>query len=445
MDPWQADILTASLGETASGHWSAFEVAVMVARQNGKGSILEARELAGLLLFGEKLIMHTAHEMKTAMEGFRRMRELLQSSRDLERHIKRIVTANGNETIELKNGARLRFVARSKGSGRGFSGDLVILDEAYGLTDPQIDALMPTLSARPNPQIWYTSSAPLDATCEHLYRLRERGAKGAPDVALFDYGCAPGVDLDDRKAWAASNPGLGIRISETFIQRERESMSDAGFARERLGVWPERDADSGPINRAAWRQLIDVDSQAGDDIALAVDVTPDRSAASIAVYSPRPDGVGHVELIDHRPGTDWLVGRLTELAARWCPVAVALDSKGPAGSLLDEIARAGIETPADAARPSRGQLAMPTAPDMAAACGQLADAVAQSRVRHLDQAPLNRAVANVRTRPLGEAWAWARKTSSTDISPLVAVTLARWCYVTRAERLATEAHAPTIW
>jgi hypothetical protein len=29
-------------------------------------------------------------------------------------------------------------------------------------------------------------------------------------------------------------------------------------------------------------------------------------------------------------------------------------------------------------------------------------------------------------RPLGDAWAWARRGVSVDISPLVAVTLAKW-------------------
>jgi hypothetical protein len=38
---------------------------------------------------------------------------------------------------------------------------------------------------------------------------------------------------------------------------------------------------------------------------------------------------------------------------------------------------------------------------------------------------LNSAVAAARKRALGDAWAWARKVGG-DVSPLVAVTLARW-------------------
>jgi hypothetical protein len=39
------------------------DVGLVVPRQNGKGTILEARELAGLFLFGES-ILHTSHEFR---------------------------------------------------------------------------------------------------------------------------------------------------------------------------------------------------------------------------------------------------------------------------------------------------------------------------------------------------------------------------------------------
>jgi hypothetical protein len=45
LDDWQQLSLIIGLGETAAGKWAAFMVALIVARQNGKGSILEALEL----------------------------------------------------------------------------------------------------------------------------------------------------------------------------------------------------------------------------------------------------------------------------------------------------------------------------------------------------------------------------------------------------------------
>jgi phage terminase large subunit-like protein len=98
---------------------------------------------------------------------------LFEGDPELKKQIKHIHRANGEQGIELRNGSRLRFVARTKGSGRGFTADLVILDEAYALTPEQMSALIPTLSSRPNPQIWYTSSPPLDGLSgAHLFALR---------------------------------------------------------------------------------------------------------------------------------------------------------------------------------------------------------------------------------------------------------------------------------
>jgi phage terminase large subunit-like protein len=453
LDGWQGDILTAALGERADGTWSAFEVAMLISRQNGKGSVLEARALAGLLLFDERLIMWTAHELKTAMEAFRRVEELFMGSDDLRRRVKKVSHANGDEGIELRNGARLRFVARSKGSGRGFSGDFVVLDEAYALTAEQIEALMPTMSARPNPQIWYASSPPLDAeTGSQLMSVRRRALAGAERLAYFDWGAAgeledlSRLDLDDHQLWAQTNPAYGIRVSEEFIAMERSAMSPAGFARERLGVWPRDDEGAGAvIDQKVWHALAAPEPESRTAVAFAVDVTPNRDHAAIGVFTPGSDDVGNLAIVEHRSGTDWVVDRLVELKAQYNPIAIGIDGKGPAASLLLDLDKVGIRPPESSAKPKYGDLAVSNAQDMAAACGQLVDAIRQGLVRHQGQPMLNLAVVGVKTRPLGDSWAWARRTATQDISPLVAVTLARWAYQVRAEVLADYNVLESVW
>ena len=126
LDEWQRFVLDVGLSERADGKWSAFEVGLIVPRQNGKGSVLEARELAGLFLFGERLILHSAHEFKTANEAFLRVRTLIENTPDLMRKVKQIRQAN-EVSIEMKTGARLMIVARSRGSCRGFVGECGIL------------------------------------------------------------------------------------------------------------------------------------------------------------------------------------------------------------------------------------------------------------------------------------------------------------------------------
>jgi hypothetical protein len=120
-----------------------------------------------------------------------------------------------------------------------------------------------------------------------------------------------------------------------------------------------------------------------------------------------------VELVEHRPGTDWAVGRLAELARRWNPWPVVIDAGSPAYSLLIDLSSLSIQTEVTGAR------------EYAAACGQFYDAVTAGQIVHLDQPVLNAAVAGARKRVLGDAWAWARRAGG-DVSPLVAVTLARW-------------------
>jgi hypothetical protein len=443
LDPWQRDALDLMLSRRHDGKWACFEYAEIVSRQNGKGSLLEARVLAGLFLFGERLILWSAHQYKTSMEAFLRLRDLV---RRLEaagavgpKDIKTAAT-NGEEGFEiLSTGQRVKFVARSKSSGRGFSGDCTIIDEAFAYSSEQHAALMPTVSARANPQMIYTSSPPLDGDSgDILYALRDRARTGGDrSLGYRDWG-AEGelenlnkVDLDDRRIWAATNPALGIRITEETIARERASMSVTDFARERIGIWPRRRFGEGAIDLAAWTQLGDPDSRRAGDIALAVDIAPKRDFAAIAMYGLREDGLGHLQLVDYRPGTDWIVERLLELSRALNPIAIAM-GRGTGASLETELNKVALHVPEVKDTPERGDLAITNATEMSAACGLLIDAITQQDFRHASQHPLDVAVAGAKTRETNDSIAWTRKAVEVDISPLVAVTLARWVYAERA-------------
>jgi hypothetical protein len=438
LDPWQRYVLTHGLGERADGRWAALTVSTWVPRQNGKGAIIEALELAWLFLFGERLVLHSAHEYKTAQEAFLRIKTLVEGCPDLRRQVRRVWQANGEQGIELLTGQRLRFVARSRTSGRGFSGDKNILDEGQELTVEQMAALMPTMSARDNPQVWIFGTPP-DDPAAWVYGLKADGEAGADGLAHFDWGI-DGLDmanpddvarLADRELWYAANPALGIRITEEFVAHELPLLG-ALFAPERLGLWLPPAADATRfLDPKRWAALADPDSQPGDDLAIAVETTLDRTWSSIGLYAPRPDGLGHIEVIDHRPGTDWVVERVVELRGRYRPVGIGLDLRGPAGALEEDFRAAGIVEPDDPERPERGQLAVPTATDTGQACGQIVDAVRQGADRHRDQTQLNTAVSVVKTRSLGGSLAWARQEGVVD-SPITAATLARWVYITRA-------------
>lgn len=425
LDDWQAWYLEGSQSFRPGGKWVSFENGLDVPRQDGKGAIIEARCLGGMFLFEEKLLTYTAHEFKTAQEHFARIDDLIAGSPSLTKKVKRVRRASGAEAIELKNGGRLRFLARSAGSGRGFSGDVVFFDEAMILWAAAVGALLPTMSARVNvtaggPQLWYTGTAGHGEQAEVFAKVRDRAIAGT-DPGLFYAGweagdpedhTGEGVDLDDREEWLRANPALHVpnaRMDMEFIERERAALSDDEFARERLCLWGGAGMRSA-IDPDAWMALTDASSRPKGDIALAVDVPPEGKRASIARAGLRADGRTHGE-IDTRPGTTWAVERLAELSKKR-NAPVVLDGGSRAISLVPALVAAGVQPIVYGTR------------DVVAACGAFVDKVDEDKFRHPGQAELNIAVDAARRRKVGDAWAWHRRDTSADISPLVAVTLA---------------------
>ena len=444
LDPWQQLVLAGGLGGVKpDGKWAAFEVGVVVPRQNGKGSIIEARELAGLFVLEERLIVHTAHQFDTSLEAFYRLLQLIEQTPELDRRVLSVSKSHGTEGITIKGGRRIRFRTRTAGGGRGFTGDCLIYDEAMILPQASHGALLFTLSARPNPQVWYFGSAVDQRIHEHglvLAGVRERGkAKSDHGLAYFEWSLpvespdpkrdATPDDVDqamaaDRDGWARANPALGIRITADHIELERASLlaDPRAFAVERLGVgdWPLLAAGRGVITLEQWSALINTTSTLQGPVCFAFDVTPDRSGSAIAaagLSSASEKGkpaLRHVEVVDHRRGTGWLVARLVELTTRHAYGGIVYDGAGPAASLAPELEQQGLT------------LTPVSAKEHAQACGLFYDGVKDAQLRHLGQGEMTIAIRGAITRPLGDAWAWSRKSSSTDISPLVACTLANW-------------------
>lgn len=444
LDPWEAYVLEMSLAKTADHRLAATEVGLCVPRQNGKDAVIEARELAGLFHLNERLIIHSAQLFATSKEHFMRLLMLIESVPDFSKRVRTVSRSHGEEGITLHGGQRIRFLTRSKGGGRGFSAPLVIFNEAMFLPEAALGALLPTQAAMPNRQRWYAGSAVDQLVHENgvvFARIRERGIRQQdPRLAYFEWSVdAEGPDMltdsdfDDVGLWAQSNPGFGIRIMREAVEDELRTLDRRTFAVERLGVgdWPATDGTHDTvIPLEAWDRLTDEESLVEDPVCLAFDVTPDRAFASIVAAGRRQDGLPHVEVIDHRRGTGWVVPRLAELRDAHEPLAIMADATGPAASLIHQAEEFQFDVDAVSAS------------DHAKACGQLLDLVLEQRLRHLGSAELASAIKGATRRPLGDAWAWSRKNSGTDISPLVAATLALWGAETM---LAGGDATPTVW
>lgn len=423
----------------SDGKWLHTDVGVMVSRQNGKGSILEALELWGMFI-NEETIMHTAHNHKTSLEHFRRMEALIRSAPELASEVLRFSHNNNDQVIELRSGARLMFGTRTKGAARGLTLDRVVCDEAMYLTEEHMTALSPTTMAVPNPQMWFTGSAGTKESTE-FGRMRSRAMDGTHpslfyaewsidahnDFCTFD--CEAHDDPYSEESWAKANPTLGDRIAIDYIESKSRSMSVEAFQQEHLGVgdWPVDGDEWKIIGNDSWNACSDRLSAPGSTVVLAVDTTPDRKYSCIALAGLNTFDQVHVEITsdgeeyDHKAGVQWVVPTIMDMWDNLKPSCVVINKSSPAATFIADLEEKGVKVVA------------PTAAEYSQACGDFYSSVVPRKgeritLAHLGQQPLDSAVAGADKRDLADTWAWSRRTSAVDISPLVAATLAAWGY-----------------
>jgi phage terminase large subunit-like protein len=416
LDDWQESFLFDSLQTGYDGKWAAFEVAGVVPRQNGKGAIMEARQLIGMFVFGERLQVHTAHEFKTCSEHFLRVKGLVENSGKLMDQVRIIRTGAGEQGMELHTGERIRFVARSRSSIRGFSADTIYFDEAFELPVATIGSVLPALSARPRPQAWYMSSAP-HYTSEFLHSVLKRAeSDDSGDLMLRAWENDTDADPTDVEAWRRVNPALGVRIDESFVESERRTLcaSPEGvseFKRERMGIREGGDGSAGVIPRAKWDELaIPVPPRVGS-VAYGLAVAPDAAWSSVG-SAGRLGTELYVDTVRFGEGTAWVVEFLTDLHKRK-RTSIRIDPSGAEGAFIRPLREAGVDVIEVGGR------------EYQQACGELLAAVEGGRIRHIDQKPLNIAVSAAGRRDVGKegGWVWVRP-GAIDISPLKAATLA---------------------
>jgi phage terminase large subunit-like protein len=451
LDPWQELVLDHALSVRPDGKWCHTDVGVMVSRQNGKGSILEALELWGLFI-NEETIMHTAHNHKTSLEHFRRMESLIRTAPELASEVLRFSHNNNDQVIELRSGARLLFGTRTKGAARGLTLDRVICDEAMYLTEEHITALGPTTMAVPNPQIWFTGSAGTKESTE-FGRMRARAIDGTHPSLFYaewsidahdsfcTFDCEAHDDPYSQDSFAKANPALGDRIAVDFVESRSRTMSIEAFQQEHLGVgdWPADGEEWQVIGEEAWKARADRTSEMSGQVVLAVATSQDRKYSCIAAAGRSADDLTQVEITsdeddyDYRPGVQWVVDAVLEMWKTVKPAAVVID-KGQALSFHDELVKAGVK------------VISYNSFDYAQACGEFYSAVLPRKgeepiLVHLGQPPLNLAVAGADKKDSEDSWRWSKSNSSVDITPLVAATLAAWGY---RKYINTKAAAPWV-
>jgi len=238
-DPWQELVIGQIFAE------DVFQVGFAAPRQNGKNGVLEILELYAAGVLGH-VIIHTSHQVKTSIEQFNRMRKRWYENPkypDLTESVN-VSLGKGDEAFIFDNGAKVLFFTRSSISGRGFSADWLILDEAQEMNEDAWAALSPTLTASPDARIVLTGTPPVSSRAGQgviFQRYRQDAYDGAlaygEVYAEWGIGDLEKDDVGSPETWERVNPAWNYRINKNIIRGNARVMDRETFAREHLGYW----------------------------------------------------------------------------------------------------------------------------------------------------------------------------------------------------------------
>lgn len=440
LDESQKFTLRSGLGVRKDGTWAASTVADFEPRQNGKNDTVAARELGGLVILDEDLLIHTAHEFPTANESFLRLEAVFTNWDDLRRKVKRFRYGHGEQAIEMLTGQRLLYKTRTGAGARGFAkADLVVYDEAQHLRPEHLAASAPAKLANPNSQSWYSGSGGM-STSAPAWRLRKRALRKEPGRYAYLEHTAERIrydengrlvsvrptDLLDRRHWARANAAYGHRVQdESFLDLYGE-LGPELFARECLNLWdPEPEVLDGeqPLTLEDWglrmvakEELPAVAARITGRLVLGVGVTLEGKSSSIGSLARLSDGKAFVQASKLAAGATWVPATLDQMLVEAGSKisAVGMPGDGPALSILSEVQRVCDQ---------RGvELVLLAGKKYSSACEGFVRKVLDDLLVHAGQVWLSTAIGGAQKRKVGKSWEWDLVPQVADIAPLIAVT-----------------------
>lgn len=427
LDEWQDLVLRSWLGRDCRDRFSSISCGLSVPRQNGKNAILEARELYGMAVLGEK-ILHTAHRVDTARKSFLRLVKYFEgpnANPDLAEMVDSVRRTNGQESIVLKNGGSIEFSSRVNGGARGSTYDVVVFDEAQELTDDQMEAIMSTMAAAPsgNRQLIFTGTPPSPVSPGTVFRNKRKTAIKGEDARCcwHEWSVEEIGDVSDKERWYATNPGLGIRLDEDFTETELNTLSREGFARERLGWWSDEAGGNPALSKTKWDKchMNPAPEPSGDErIAYGIKFSPDGASYSLSAAARPKDGPVLVECLEvgtTSNGTTALANWIIERKGV-CAICV-IDGKSHTATLERKLIDGGF--------PKRG-LKVANAAEVAAAASMLKDAVDERGLVHAGQPTLTESAVSAQKRDIGKDGGWGFGDGEHPCGPIESASLALW-------------------
>ena len=425
-DGWQHGIGAIALGKRADGKYAATVggVVLSIPRQVGKTFIVGMIVIALCILHPGLTVLWSAHRTRTTSKTFGSLKGMT-SKKKIAPHMLEPRNTNGEQEIRFVNGSIIMFGAREQGFGRGFDEvDIEVFDEAQILTEKALEDMVPAAnqSRQPSGALLFFMGTPPRPTDpgEEFTNRRAKALDGRTTNMVYVELSADGdADPDDRKQWAKANPSFPSRTPVESMERMRENLTDDdSYMREALGVWDAVN-NSRVIDELTWDAQGDASSMAIERLTISIEVPPGRKTAAIGLAGRRADGRWHVELDEERKGVDWTIPWVVERASKNRLHAVVVDElAGLTEKRRDKHFLIGTDILVT--------LAAAEGRDMAVAFAKFYDGFQDGSVFHTDQPQVNVALSGASTRKLAGGLAWNRKDATSNISPIVAETLALW-------------------
>lgn len=390
-------------------------VGLSIARQNGKTLLIVCRVVMELL-GRNRTVVYTAQDRLTARKKWEGMCRHLLTIPSFAARVVHFHTNNGQEELLMDTGSVFTIVTPNEKAGRSLSVDLAVVDEAFAHRSMAVvGAIAGTMAARTHAQLWIASNAGTgESVLFRHYTETGRAQVESPTspLAWFEYAAPEECDVLDRAGWAAANPSLDLPygVVSAHLAEQALTVDREQFGREYLNWWVDVDVLTG-IDTVTWTACRDDAVVPGARVAFGLDFTPERDRGALVACGD-VDGRTPLEVVEHTSDLDRLTARTVEVAKK-ARGTVVVDRGNPASSTVPTLEQAGV------------RVRLIPAPDFARACGDFYDAARYRRLTHNGDYRLGDAVVAATKRAMGDGWVWKRRGPS-DISPVVAATLARW-------------------
>ena len=419
VEPFQREALTPFFA-------GARESVIVIPKANAKTTVVAGVGLHHLASTPEAEVIVVASSRDQATILLDAVAGFVRRNPALARH----VNVTQRTVTYPRLGGRLRVLSADVNTADGSIPSLAVCDELHRHRSGELYAVLRDGLGKRGGRMLTISTAGVRGESP-LWDLRER-ALALPSArrdgchvtahsddgqfALIEWSLDEGMDPDDMDVVKRANP-LSIHTPESLRERhDSPSTIPSEWKRFACNLWVERAEVEAVIDTATWLSLTDTKATPLMPVCLSVDATMDRAAAAIGIagFTDAAGELPMVDVVEHGSGLGWVLERVVELFGSLNIIGCAVDGGGPANSLIPRLQEYAVE------------ILEPSTREVAAACTDFHDMVVEGTLRHRGSAPLTASVGGAVRRPLSQSWAFDRRKSISDSSPLMAGVLALW-------------------